>query len=88
MFDDLRAQLGADAPNQPFWAVPAPPTASAVPVQFSELSEEELVMRAQLAAAVLDDPLAVQRLSDRVVELLQQDLELQQDRDRRYRRRW
>jgi len=42
---------------------------------------------AKLAEQVLEDPLAVQQLSDRVVQLLQQDLKQQRERHGDYGRR-
>jgi hypothetical protein len=63
------------------------PASYAATAQFLELPKsEELADLSQLAAQILDDPLAVRRLSDRVVELLHQDLKLQQERRRGYGR--
>lgn len=50
-------------------------------------SEEDRVALTQLAAKILQDPLAMRRLSDRVFQLLQEDLQLQQERNRGYGRR-
>lgn len=41
---------------------------------------------AALAHRLLEDPIALHQLSDRVFELLQQDIRLQQERHRTYRR--
>lgn len=89
MPDDSMIRLGSEAPTQPFFAVTVNPTCYAAPAQFSDtLPSDELEMLYQLAAELLEDPLAVQRLSDRVLELMQQDLTLQRERDRGYGRRW
>ncbi|MBE9062421.1 hypothetical protein [cf. Phormidesmis sp. LEGE 11477] len=45
------------------------------------LEESDL---APLVEAVLDDPIAMKKLGDRVFELLQQDLRRQQERSRGY----
>ena len=65
------------------------PGAYATPARFLDLPHaEELAMLSQLAAQLLQDPLAVKQLSDRVVELLQNDLRLQRERNHGYGRRW
>jgi hypothetical protein len=61
------------------------PAGYAAPAQFLASQPEAL---AQLAAQVLSDPIAVQRLSDRVIQLLQHDLMLQRERNRGAGRRW
>jgi ABC-type glutathione transport system ATPase component len=43
---------------------------------------------AQLAQQILQDPLRAMQLSDRVYELLQEDLRIQQERSRGYGRRF
>lgn len=64
------------------------PTAYAAPARFLDLSHaEDLAMLAKLAAQLLQEPLAVQKLSDRVLELLQHDLTLQRERSGSYGRR-
>jgi hypothetical protein len=64
------------------------PSAYAAPAQFLALPQgQELDALAQLAQQVLADPLAVQRLSDRVVELMRQDLRQQRERSGSYGRR-
>lgn len=50
-------------------------------------SEEDRVALTQLAAKILQDPLAMRRLSDRVFQLLQEDLQLQKERNQGYGRR-
>jgi hypothetical protein len=88
MPEGLSPLLGSDAPS-PLHPTPAiRPGAYATPMQFGELSAEELALLSHLAAQVLEDPLAIQQLSDRVVELLGQDLEIERERDRGYGRRW
>jgi hypothetical protein len=58
------------------------PAGYAAPAQFLELAHpDDRDLLLQLAAQLLSDSLAVQRLSDRVVELLQQDLRLQHERN-------
>ena len=65
------------------------PGAYATPARFLDLPHaEDLAMLSQLAAQLLQDPLAVKQLSDRVVELLQNDLRLQRERNHGYGRRW
>jgi hypothetical protein len=64
------------------------PAGYAAPARFLQLTHpEDLAMLSQLAGQLLQDPLAVKRLSDRVVELLHQDLTQQQERSRGYGRR-
>lgn len=48
-------------------------------------SPDPEVMR--LAAQVLRDPAAMEKLCDRIYQLMEQDLQRQQERDRTYRRR-
>jgi hypothetical protein len=43
---------------------------------------DESVAIAELAAQILRDPVQARRLSDRVYELMQQDLRIQQERSR------
>lgn len=65
------------------------PTAYAAPSQLAHtLDSDELHQLCQLAAEILQDPLAVQRLSDRVMTLMQHDLQLQRERNHGYGRRW
>jgi len=65
------------------------PAGYAAPAHFMDSShEDELASLSQLAAQVLQDPLAVQRLGDRVIELLKRDLELQRERSRGHGRRY
>ncbi len=52
------------------------------------LTAEELGELSALAAEILADPLAMQQLSQRVVELLSEDLRQQRERDRMSGRRW
>lgn len=82
--------LGSEAPSDRL--VPAAavkPGAYATPARFLNLSHsEEMVMLSQLAAQLLQDPLAMKQFSDRVVELLQQDLRQQRERSQGYGRRW
>lgn len=81
--------LGSEAPRD---RVPLPgihPAGYASPAQFLEPPDgEDLATLSQLAAQVLQDPLAMRQLGDRVVELMQQDLRLQRERSRGYGRRW
>ncbi len=64
------------------------PAGYAAPVQFVEPSHgADLNTLAQLAAQLLQDPIAVYQLGDRVFELLQQDLDLQRERGYGYGRR-
>lgn len=71
-----------DHPTHQLQPIPAvSPAGYAAPVQFLELPKpEDLVILSQLAKQVLSDPLATQRLCDRVVQLMKQDLLLQQER--------
>jgi hypothetical protein len=89
MPNPLLPQLGSEAPRQPLLQVSLNPSAFATPGQFSEtLTSEELAQLSQLAAQILANPLALRQLSDRVVNLMQQDLALQRERDRGYGGRW
>ncbi len=81
--------LGSESLSQPS-LLPAAvrPAGYASPASFLEFAHpKDRDMLLQLAAQLLSDPLAVQRLSDRVVELLQQDLRLQRERNFGYGRR-
>jgi hypothetical protein len=82
--------LGSEAVSYPL--VPPPAIAStdyAAPGRFLDLPPNtDLATLSQLAEQLLQDPLALQQLSDRVLELLHQDLERQQERSRGYGRRW
>lgn len=59
------------------------------PVGYSTFAWEpdEVQQLATLAAQVLDDPVALRRLSDRVFVLLKQDLQQEQERRGGYGRR-
>lgn len=64
------------------------PGAYAVPAQFLEPTQgADPATLAQVAAQVLQDPIAVSQLSDRVFELLRRDLFLQRERGYGYGRR-
>ncbi|MBD2123530.1 hypothetical protein [Trichocoleus sp. FACHB-262] len=82
--------LGSEAPSDRIVPTSAvSPAAYAAPAQFLDLPQpEDLAMLSQIAAELLPDPLAVQQLSERVFELLQQDLRQQRERSYGYRRRW
>jgi len=82
--------LGSEASRDRTVPTPAViPGAYAAPVRFLDLPQpEDLAMLSQLAAQLLQDPLAVKQLSDRVMELLQRDLKLQRERSHGYGRRW
>lgn len=67
------------------------PPNSSTPLPFSvvrgnTLDADELAKYAPLAAQILDDPVTLRKVSDRVFELLCQDLRLQQDRRQGYGR--
>ncbi|MEX0271130.1 hypothetical protein AB3R30_18495 [Leptolyngbyaceae cyanobacterium UHCC 1019] len=81
--------LGSEAArNRSIPAIAVCPAGYAAPARFLELTHpEDLALLSQLAEQLLQDPLAVKRLSDRVVELLHQDLRQQQERSRGYGRR-
>lgn len=64
-------------------AVSRPKFPAVRPAGFVSVGTDDRALL-QLAARILSDPLAVQRLGDRVVELLHQDLKLQQERRGRY----
>lgn len=56
------------------------PTGYATSAHFLELPKpEDLTMLSQVAMQVLSDPFATQQLCDRVIQLMQQDLLLQQE---------
>ena len=56
-------------------------------VSLALANPEEMAELAQLADQLLKDPLALQCLSDRVLELLKQELKQQQERSHGYGRR-
>jgi len=68
-----------------------PPGTGALPIKTTTLTslqfpdEQEALL--QLASEILQDPLAMQHLCDRVYTLMQQDLQRQQERHRGYGRR-
>lgn len=81
--------LGSEAPSQGFPISTVSPGAYAATARFLDLPDaEDLAMLSQVAAQLLHDPLAVQQLSDRVVELLQQEIRQQRERSRGYGRRY
>jgi len=81
--------LGSEAASGIVPLASVKPGGYAAPAHFLDLPQaDELASLSQLAAQVLQDPLAMQRLSDRVLELLQRDLTLQRERSRGYGRRW
>jgi hypothetical protein len=81
-----QSAAGSETLSQPLVPLAAVrPAGYAAPAQFSASHPEAL---AQVAAQVLADPLAVQRLSDRVIQLLQRDLRQQRERSRGAGRRW
>lgn len=64
------------------------PSAYAAPAQFLALPPGTNIGElAHLAQQVLADPMAVQKLSDRVVELMRQDVRRQRERSGSYGRR-
>lgn len=86
---DFVTALHRDSISQPVLMQPVSPTAYAAPVHFSEtLQPDELAILSQLSAELLQNPLALQQLSDRVLELMRQDLRLQRERHHGYGRRW
>ncbi len=82
--------LGADSATYKLPALARiQPGAYAAPARFLHLDhDQELDQLCQLAGELLQDPLAVDQLRDRVLELLQQDLQRQQERSGGYGRRW
>ena len=54
--------------------------------RLNTVDRDELAQYAPLATQILDDPVAMRQVSDRVFELLCQDLRLQQERRRGYGR--
>ncbi|PZV14281.1 MAG: hypothetical protein DCF22_09165 [Leptolyngbya sp.] len=76
------------AQDRPIPPVAVRPAGYAAPARFLQLTHpEDLALLSELAGQLLQDPLAVRRLSDRVVELLHQDLMQQQERNHGYGRR-
>lgn len=63
----------------------ARPTGGFTASSVSEFGAESNDLAA-LAAQVLDDPIALRRLGDRVFDLMRLDLRRQQERNRGYRR--
>jgi hypothetical protein len=85
---DLTPTGAAAARDRTIPVAAVQPTAYAVPAQFLEpIQIDDLATLAQVSAQLLEDPIAVYQLSDRVFELLQQDLFLQRERGYGYGRR-
>ena len=61
-----------------------PAIGSAFGVEFEQLNPAELKELRALAEKILEEPLALQQLSDRVYRLMQEDLNHQQDWQRVY----
>ncbi|MDX2099277.1 MAG: hypothetical protein SFW36_15980 [Leptolyngbyaceae cyanobacterium bins.59] len=81
--------LGSEALGYQF-VVPSGvrPGAYGAPAQFTaQLKSEDLEMLSQLAEQFLQDPIALQRLNDRVMELWQQDMKRQRERTKGHGRR-
>jgi hypothetical protein len=55
-------------------------------IQGSETQEDRAALT-KLAAKILQDPLAMRKLSDRVFELLREELQIERERNRGYGRR-
>jgi len=68
-------------------AVPAGFGVSAI-IQHSDTLDKNKVALAQLVKEILADPLAMAALSDRVYQLMQDDLRIQQERNRGFGRRF
>jgi hypothetical protein len=66
-----------------------PPAGYAAPaaIQGSQ-AESDRATLALLAAKIRQDPLAMRKLSDRVFELLREDLQIERERNRGYGRRY
>ncbi len=64
------------------------PVAYAAPasIQGSEAQEDRAAIT-KLAAKILQDPLAMRKLSDHVFELLREELQIERERNRGYGRR-
>lgn len=60
------------------------PSGSVVPGLATSDRQQDQAALSKLAAKALEDPLLLQRLSDRVYELMQSDLRNQQERTRNY----
>lgn len=86
--DAIRQALEAKA--SPPRSCPAfKPAGYGLPAQFLPLSEpQDQETLCALAAQIQQDPLLVQKLGERVLDLLRRDLELQQERQGGYGRRW
>jgi hypothetical protein len=70
----------------PLRASPSP-TGYAAPASIQGSQAEDQVALSQLAAKILQDPLAMRKLSDRVFELLREELQIERERNRGYGRR-
>jgi cell pole-organizing protein PopZ len=83
------ADTSLDSPDPAPCSSLSTPAGFAAPVEMlSDRSAQAIAQAmAEVAAQVLRDPLLKRRLSDRLYELLQQDLRIQQDRVGRYGRR-
>lgn len=87
MSDPPKIPLGSEATGDRVLPL-GNPAAFATPAHLNVSNSNDLAQLSGLAAQLLQDPLAMQRLSDRVLELLQQDMRLQRERNRGYGRRW
>lgn len=68
------------------WGISAAPVGYGDSALPTTLPERQAVM--QLAAKVLQDPLAQSKLCDRIYELMQNDLQYQRERQHNYGRRY
>jgi hypothetical protein len=73
--------------QQPCRSLVNPTGVTASGVTYRAYSEVEQVALSKIAQQVLKDPLLMRRLCDRIFELLQADLTLQQDRHYPHRSR-
>jgi len=78
-----------DLLSQPQSVTSSPAAAAAIRTSvtgFAGMNFDEAAALSSLAQQILDDPIALQQLSDRVFELLERDIRLQRERSRPYGR--
>ena len=76
-------------PDTPVWEpipTPAAPVGLMAPA-YIQTQRDEFPQLSEIAAKMLDNPLQVRRLTERVYQLMQEDMQLQRERHGYYGRR-
>ena len=76
-------------PDTPVWEKITPPSAplGLMAPAYIQSQRDEFPQLSAIAAKLLDDPLQVRQLAERVYQLMQEDLQLQRERHGDYRGR-